>query len=382
MKTLNCRISIGKWEFDFVHSVEIVSSWDTLTDTCTITLPRNIKYTRNNQELTNIFEGPDAVFFRGDKVKVELGYDGEFTVLFGGYVADVRNDKPTEILCEDPMYQLKQSWIDKLNLPAGKLSTLINTLLGDGSFENERGFLFGDDPEFEVADNSRVISDIDISEWAVANTTIAKVLDKLRKNSGIATYFRPELDGEGNLFYRFVCGLPYSTEDGYRTKRDTLSDGGIQFQEDPLQSGLNQGFQTNFEFGKNIISDSDLIYKSRENIRVLVIGNSRQKDNTVLTYQAGTTGGDVVEFNIPNLTQESLEQMVQSRLDNTLYEGFAGTMKAFLEPTVRHGETVKMKNVYNADNNGVFLIKKVVTTFGVNGARQMITLDNKIEDVT
>ena len=41
-------------------------------------------------------------------------------------------------------------------------------------------------------------------------------------------------------------------------------------------------------------------------------------------------------------------------------------------------ETVEMINNEIPEKDGVYLIKKVVTKFGTNGARQIITLDNKI----
>jgi putative lipase involved disintegration of autophagic bodies len=48
MFRLTCIIEIGKFEFNFVTEIEINKSWKTLTDTCKITLPRNIEWEDSN----------------------------------------------------------------------------------------------------------------------------------------------------------------------------------------------------------------------------------------------------------------------------------------------------------------------------------------------
>jgi len=82
-----------KTEFTFVNNVEIISTWDSLTDKCVITIPRKISY--KDKDLTT---GPNAVFKRGDKVTVELGYDDNYKLRFLGYIVSIVQNHYTYVL--------------------------------------------------------------------------------------------------------------------------------------------------------------------------------------------------------------------------------------------------------------------------------------------
>lgn len=369
MKILQSKITIGEWTFDFVSSVEITSSWDRLTDMCTIEMPRNIVFKRDNRIVENIIQGDNPVFNRGDNVVVKLGYDRNLQTVFLGRLSDVNPQRPMILMCEDDMYDLKQnSFVDETvtvgydkdasgKVIPGTLKDLITKLFTFGAAD----FIF--DP---------IVADIEIGQYKVKDTTIAKVLENLRSKLGIVSYFR--ITGDEST--TFVSGLPYSTEDNFLIGRSVDSDGVTNFTDaDPT---INAQRTTLFKFGQNIITDKGLTYKRVDDQRVLVIGKSKQPNNTLIESKAGDIGGDIVTINYPGLSQAQLDQFVQDRLTKTKYEGFEGSFEAFLEPKVSHGETVEMINNDIPEKDGVYLIKDVVTTFGTNGARQKITLDNKI----
>jgi len=74
MLQAQCEISITndlgkKITFDFVHSIEIDSSYENLTDTCKIVIPRKLVF-----EGLDLFTGDNPIFKRGDKIEVSLGY--------------------------------------------------------------------------------------------------------------------------------------------------------------------------------------------------------------------------------------------------------------------------------------------------------------------
>src|ERR1035437_9876578 len=95
---------------DFVNSGEIVNSWQNLTDTAKIKIPRNIYVndeSKNplgfgslpNKKGLNLYglDNPPPLFMRGDKIKIELGFwydkmDGtetfEKNTVFQGYITD------------------------------------------------------------------------------------------------------------------------------------------------------------------------------------------------------------------------------------------------------------------------------------------------------
>ena len=109
MLQCQCNISITskgtnrKVSFNFVHSIEIESSYENLTDTCKITLPRKLTF-----EGKKLFEGNDPIFKRGDNIEVQIGYVPNITTVFVGYIKNVGTNVPTVLECEDEMYLLKQ----------------------------------------------------------------------------------------------------------------------------------------------------------------------------------------------------------------------------------------------------------------------------------
>lgn len=368
MKKLSSQISVGAWVFDFVTNVEITSSWDTLTDTCTIEIPRNISFKRDGEDLTEFIGGENPVFFRGDQVIVKLGYDGFLKTRFMGRLSDVMPRKPLVLVCEDESYRLKQAFIDDtINFEKTTLKDIINTL-----FEEETGGSLDFIPESDKA-----IADVSIEgKIDVSKTTVAKVLDFLRSKLGIVSYWRANFDGDVPAPI-FVSGLPYSTEEAFLVNKE-LDNNNVPY----FTSGdetINEEFTTKFKFGQNIIDDEGLTYKRINDQKVLVTGASKQKDNSVLTYEAGNEGGDVENVKFPGLTQSELESFVQERVRRSKYEGFEGSFDAFLEPMVRHGETVEMINNDFPEKNGIYLIKEVTTKFGVGGGRQVITLDARVD---
>jgi hypothetical protein len=110
MYVLNCQITItqsgtGKsLTLDFVNKIEIVKTRKALTNTATITLPRNLKILNGN--INDIIK-------RGSKVDIKLGYDGNLRTEFTGYVARVDAQTPFMIYCQDEMWLLKQNSFTK-----------------------------------------------------------------------------------------------------------------------------------------------------------------------------------------------------------------------------------------------------------------------------
>lgn len=83
-----------------ISGVKTESSWQSLTDTAEITLPRKVK----DFDRMRVSEW----FREGDPVEIWLGYDGNLELEFSGYVSKVPVGIPLVISCEDEMYQLKR----------------------------------------------------------------------------------------------------------------------------------------------------------------------------------------------------------------------------------------------------------------------------------
>lgn len=371
MKVLRAKINVGGWEFDFSTNIEIVSSWDTLTDTCKIEIPRNVVFKRDGKILDSMIGGDDSVFGRGDQVVVKLGYGTNLETVFMGRLSDVKPQRPMMLICEDEMYQFKQSFINQsINLKNTTLKALINKMLGD---DNNEGFL-----PFGFLESDRIIADIEIGDISIKNESISKVLDWLRKKLGIVSYFRIAFDELGNPAPKFVSGLAYSTDDNFIINREVDEDGVTTFKDSGDSGNVNK--TVNFEFAKNVINDSELEIKNPDDQNIIIIGKSKQSDNSLIRSEAGNLGGEVQTINYPELSQEQLDKFVQDRLTKSKYSGFSGAFTSFLEPKVSHGDVVNMVNKDTPEKNGKYLVKAVKTTFGVKGGKQFITLDNKLSD--
>ena len=154
-----------------VGSVRIEGGWDMLTDTATITLPRNVS-------AFNRDDGIKGLFRRGDKVTIDLGYDNVNNTEFIGYLTEIGSDIPVSLKCEDSMWLLKQVPVNLVY--SGTLSGLLQKILPEGM-------------EYEAAD-------IKLQSLKLAKTTVSKVLSWLKDNYGIYSYFKGEKLISGKVY--------------------------------------------------------------------------------------------------------------------------------------------------------------------------------------
>lgn len=142
------------------NSVKIESSWELLTDTATIVLPRNVR----DFDKLNVKQ----IFKKGDPVEIYLGYDENLLLEFTGFISEVSADIPVKIKCDDYMYLLKKHPVN-VSMRSTKLSDLIKLIVPEGI-------------EVDVAD-------INIGTKRFPNTTAAKILEELQENN-IFSYFK------------------------------------------------------------------------------------------------------------------------------------------------------------------------------------------------
>jgi len=326
MLRLSSDITIGRATFDFVNQVEVVSSWENLTDTATIILPNNIRPKVDGEVSFEITAGEKPIWKRGDSVVINLGYDDNNALIFRGRITKISPSKPLEFQCEDEMYTLKQSGV-KYSTQSATLKSLMAAILPTGiTAETE---------------------DITLGKFIVTNASVAEVLDYLRKKFGLSSYFLPS----GNLY----VGFAYKDVDAITT--DALPE---------------------FEFQKNIIDGSQLDYTRDDDARFKVTAINIKPNNTRTKIEVGDSLGEQRTLYFYDVSDSELTKLATESLEKMKYEGFQGSFETFLQPTVRHGQAVRMIDPLIPDRNGVYLVKKVVTRFGIDGGRQQITLDRKI----
>jgi hypothetical protein len=380
--------------YNFVHEFEAEDSWSSLTNKAKITVPKNVYVIdatgkRVSLSGTNVniggFSSNPPIFLRGDKVTIEAGYkyfvDGNETAvtntMFSGFVTNVSSRIPIEIECEDNMYLLKQIIAPNKVFPAKlyTLETMLTELLKGSGFTVRKGVStsFGD--------------------FRTQNETICEVLARIQKDYHFESYFRGS---------ELRTGFPIYVE------QDAIDDG-------PKWFLFNRGFRLSKKYGLqgSVIKDQ-LEYKRRDDVNLSAIAYSVNKNELQITTKDGhqktkserlevlvnvrngeyissvkptgqkadfapSTAGERRTFYFWNVkTTAELIALATEELKKYYYTGLRGKFTTFGLPFVRQGDNITLDDNILPERNGVYKVKSVKYTGGVNGLRQEISLDYKI----
>lgn len=214
-----------------INSVKIESTWEILTDTATIVIPRNVIDFEKNSVKT--------VFKKGDPVEIYLGYDEKLLLEFTGFISEVSADIPIKIKCDDFMYLLKKHTVN-VSMRSTKLLDLIKLIVPAGI-------------EYDVAD-------MNLGTKRFPNTTAAKILEELQ-GENIYSYF---------VGKKLIVGKIYSdnTEDAVVFNfSQNVVDNALQYKnkEDVIikiiaTSTLPKGKKLKAEFGDDFGQEQHLSY--------------------------------------------------------------------------------------------------------------------------
>jgi hypothetical protein len=289
------------------------------------------------------FEGKDialgesAILKRGQEIRVYAYYDTRDLVdtkkdlIFSGVIADIIPDTPIRILCQDKMWELKQTSVN---------NTFRNVLLNDLLSE-----VLPSSIPF-VATVSATFGKI-----RVPNKTVMDLLKYLKK-MGIFSYF---VDG---VFY---CGAAYIPQ-------ELVTGAGKE-----EYSGAVQETHT-IDVQKQVI-DSDMIYRNIEDIRIKIIATNINDDNTKFEVIVGDPNGEIRKLPFYNRTKAELTEAAERELERYKISGWVGSFTTFLKPNIKHGDLINLVDSNVPDRNGTYLVSKVETSTGVSGGRQTVTLD-------
>lgn len=260
-----------------VNAVKIESSWEMLTDTATIILPRNVKdfYKLNVK----------TIFKKGDPVEIYLGYDENLLLEFIGFISEVSADIPIKIKCDDYMFLLKKHPVN-ISMRSTKLEDLIKQIIPAGI-------------EYDVAD-------INIGTKRFPNTTAAKVLEELQENN-IYSYFKGK---------KLVVGKIYSddaVEPVIFNFSQNVVDNNLQYKnkEDVLikikgTSTLPNGRKLTAEFGDKGGTQQNLSYYNisvQAEVLKLVKADYEK-------YKIDGFEGHITAFGIPSVTHGMKAQII------------------------------------------------------------------------
>lgn len=303
-----------QWDIGMVHRVHITGDNTTLQDTCTIDLPRNARWVGSER----------IPLRRGDEVRVWLGYDGELKLRFIGYIQDVGANTPTRLTVVDTMFVLRQRTAKKKTYVRAKLKEVLE-----------------DQMPKEV--RWEVPHEVEIGTYRVTATTVAGLLEDLKKNYGVESVMVIE-DGEAKM-------LSYTVYPGMRRKAMVV------------------------EEGKNLISDS-LVYRRREDVQVKVEGISIQSDGSRISYEEGE--GELHTIHRYGLTLAQLKVAVKDEMERLKWNGLSGRFETFGEPVVGRLDVVEVRKQHV--DPGRYQVKGVDVEFGMGGYRQRVELGRLITE--
>ncbi|MDY6025595.1 hypothetical protein [Bergeyella zoohelcum] len=304
------------WQFTAVANCTIIEDVSTLTDTCEIQLPKNIKW----QEA--ISKNGKPPIKRGDKITVKLGYDDNLQTRFTGFVRSVDAKVPITIKCEDGMFILKSHKVKPKAFKNASLNEIVSYLLQ------------GTGIQFQLMDKN-----IKVGNWRITKSHASEELQELKEKQMLSSYFR-RINNENVLY----IGLAYPIDNRKKIK---------------------------FMHGKNIISE-DFEYRDKEDIRVRCEAQSFNAKHQKITYEYGDKDGDLIKIRMDGLTQEELKKYAIQVVERYKQSGFKGSFETFGVPEVSKCDMVELHA--SDGNSGVYLIKKNEIEFGLNGYRQKIEL--------
>lgn len=308
-------ISIGEYAFNGVVNVEVRSSWDELTDTCTLTFPRKAVW--RGKALAS---GDDPLLKRNDPVTVRLGYDETIGEVFSGYISKLMADIPVKIECQDAAYLLKRGTVTK-SWKDVKLEALLKAIL-----PSQVPF---------------TALDVSLGQFRISKATPAEVLAFLKDKYMLKSWFR------GGRLY---CGFAYVAE-------------------------LQQTHVIRFE--RNVVSH-DLEYLRKDDVKLKLKAISMKPDNSKIEYETGDADGEQRTLHYYNVSAATLKKLADDEIDRLKYEGYRGSLTTFLIPQVQHGDVVDLRSAEYPERDGRYYVRSVTTSFGMNGGRQTIELDSKL----
>ena len=356
-------------KFDFVTEIEIESSWQNLTETAQITIPKNLSFNVNGVKKSfaelNITSSDNItpLILQGDKIKIVLGYIRQVNGLdfidtnieFEGFITSINPRIPIVINCESEMYILKQ--VQAPNKIYKNISTenLIKDLIKTKQKEID---------SFGVKFYVRSSLETFLNEYKIENQSIANVLNSLRNSpTNIQSYFRTtRRNGVNERKELRASGIVYFPQD----RRDVFND------KERIREWV-------FDFQQNIIEDN-LEHTRAEDTNIRVKAFSKVGKNRIeVTLPKNSSFGDLKVRQFQGVTDiKTLTKLAQEMLDIENYTGWKGSITVFGLPSVRHGDVVYLKDTVIPERQGGYLVKGVKKTFGQGGFRQIIELDIKV----
>ncbi len=349
MFTLGCLLRIGSLPaLDFASEIEIESSWQKLTDTATITLPRKIKVADGRQL-------PDLIRV-GDPVSIQYGYDGALRTEFTGFVSELKPGTPFQIKCEDQMWALKRTTFSK-----SWTSVSLRTVL---AYIRDHTTL-----DFDL----NLLGEQELGKYQLNQATGAQVFDDLKKRFGVHVFFRQGVLHAGNPYkqlnptthrYGFRQNIIDADLAYTRAEDVALHFRATSVQADGKKIQVDYDQATDSFFGKVPVKHHK--------------GDPKPAPGTTAAGSGLGAGQLRTLVAAPRLTLAQLKAWVKEWAALNHYTGYRGGLTGFGVPVAEHGDVASLSDPDYPERAGAYYIDAVSKTFGQGGSRRKLKLGPKV----
>ncbi|MBN2669986.1 MAG: hypothetical protein JXR60_12265 [Bacteroidales bacterium] len=326
-KNMVCSIRIGKVLFDVVNAVSIKQSIMLLSDTATLTLPREFKKAIVNGKAESTERKNIRDFIaEGDEVEIKLGYNDDLYTRFKGYLKKISADVPLVLECEDEMWQLRKGKLNK-TFKKVSLKELIEFIA----------------PGYET----EIIDDINLGKYIVKNASPYEVLEALRNSHLMHSYFRDKT---------LVVGFPSDFKPQISHMVNLSSDG------DKVHC--------------NVRSSKNLKFVRKDEMKLEIRAISTNSNGSKETVTVGESGGTTRTLNFANTPKSELEKIAKKNLESLHFDGYSGSIDLFGEPIVNAGESLDISDpaYTESERQGKYLIEAVDIDFKAAEYNQAVKL--------
>jgi hypothetical protein len=364
----------------FITHLEIHSSWKNLTDTASLRFPKSIVVrTAGGSDYDISGQGRNLVagdanqppfFMRGDRIKIEAcywHYDSQgieiqepFVELFNGFVTKVYVGVPVELEAEDYMYRLKQvKAANKLYKGSQyNIEDVVKDLVAQFNAASPNDQITFQAPPGGVTTN--------IGDFRVQDNTIAQVLDWLRTNAHINSWFRGTA-----LHSSLITYYPGEAQDPAPI-----------FVFNSINANILPGAELEYTRSDDVRMGVKAYSVQKELTSKLNVNGKKQSVHKRIEAFVGDTEGEIRTYYSANATtKEQLIKEATEWMRRWHYEGFRGSFTTLGEPVVFHGDQIEIRDMAIPDRNGRYFVKAVTRQFGKDGYRQIIEPDLRIDGI-
>lgn len=311
----NSRITVGNVLFENVNRVEITQNVKTLGDKAIVVLPRNFKKVANKGILEYIKVG--------DKVTIELGYDGQYWTEFEGYLGEIESGEPLILHVDDAFYPLKRNNYVK----AWEKVSLREVL------------------EYVAPGYTIECPDVNLGAFDIPNVSTYRVIRALMQQYGFYT--------------RIYDTTTIRCLWAYDFNRDIIH---------------------TYQFYNNI-KKNNLKYHRQEDVQIRVKGIANQRNGKKLRYETGSDAStaNVRSLNYGPISLEDLKTNVENDYKRFAFDGYGGSITGFAYPRTYAGDTLKIIDALEPDREGNYLIEKTIIRYDMStGYERENTLSFKV----